>query len=306
MCVRVCVCGSPVVQAGSAKSTNDPCKLDTKFRKLVRTIPLGGLHSSDLQRCMRLSTSGHGDVWNNIGNQHLNCQLPRQPLLETGTKLLRPRRTWDSQIHMYCRWKAYLLIMGRKVGWRLLKRSKRSDHAGFNSDCVHLFGQYAFHRSRNLMVWKSTPNDRQSNREPEETTKHGIWKLWSLQHAPVKGQIAEFYLPLLQGDDWKFMASHMPHTKDQPTLGTRKSKVSSKIKNIWSNLKASHVHVTATCALQGGGMPFPDPSEHILWVEGMYELLNCLRRKERKEWPCHQEVIWIPAEFQVHSPRHCA
>ena len=108
---NVCACvATLVVQAGSAKSTNDPCKLDTKFRKFVGTMPPGGLHSSDLQRCMRLSTCGHGDVWNNIGNQHLNCQLPRQPLLETGTKLLRPRRTWDSQIHMYCPWKTYLHI----------------------------------------------------------------------------------------------------------------------------------------------------------------------------------------------------
>lgn len=110
---NMCACvATRVVQTGSAKSTNDPCKLDTQFRKLVRTIPPGGLHSSDLQRCTRLSTCGHGDVWNNIGNQHLNCQLPRQPLLETGTKLPRPRRTWDSQIHMYCPWKAYLLVWG--------------------------------------------------------------------------------------------------------------------------------------------------------------------------------------------------
>lgn len=111
---NVCACvATPVVQAGSAKSTNDPCKLeDTKFRKFVRTIPPGGLHSSDLQRCTRLPTCGHGDVWNNIGNQHLNFQLPRQPLLETGTNLPRPRRTWDSQIHMYGPWKAYLLVWG--------------------------------------------------------------------------------------------------------------------------------------------------------------------------------------------------
>ena len=106
-----------------------PCKLDIKFRKLLRTIvgPPGGLDWSAPwheilhewnARVLECAEQARVKLWsrrcleqywklaNYLANLPDNRWLKRALAWTTGrAKIGRPRNTWDSQIQMYCRWK---------------------------------------------------------------------------------------------------------------------------------------------------------------------------------------------------------
>lgn len=74
----VCVCGYTGRSGGQRKIYKPPFANWTPNPQPRAHNVSERLTLVDSHRCTRLSTCGHGDVWNNIGNQHLNWNIGKQ------------------------------------------------------------------------------------------------------------------------------------------------------------------------------------------------------------------------------------